>query len=98
MTETLTHQTSWKVIHYIFRSKLHHDIITISKLDTVWICHSQGGKLFSGEKFTEQHNSGGVKHMVSIVDSLAFSMPIANSLKTSDMQEKCAFESSLLYY
>ena len=33
-------------------SKLHNrHIIAISQLDAVWLCHSQGGRLYSAEKF-----------------------------------------------
>ena len=49
----LTHLTSWKVMKLCFRTKLHNYIITISKLDSVWLPHWQGRRLFSGGKFLE---------------------------------------------
>ena len=57
--EILTHQTSWtKWQSYVFRAKLHNYIITISKLDAVWLPHWQGRQPFSGGKFTSLGQEG----------------------------------------
>ena len=45
------HPGNWQ--SHVFRSKLHNYIIAISKHVTVWLCHSQGQRLFSRGKFTE---------------------------------------------
>ena len=61
---------SWLTKHpgkrrYVFQSKLHNYIITFSKLEAVWLCHSQGGRLFSGRKFTEVSVGKEHKHLVT---------------------------------
>ena len=45
------HPGGWQ--SYVFGSKLLDCIITTSKQEAVWLCHSQGGILFSGGKFND---------------------------------------------
>ena len=88
MIEILTQQNPGKWQSYVFHSKLHNYIITIYKLDAVWLSHLRGWMLSSGGKVTKVSVRGVDRHCDFFQDS--------NYNKTTVEGEKHLVSSSFL--